>query len=432
MIVVNAIFISMIINTKKANIMKKFYTVLLLALLGSASFAQVTINSENYYKPGSTVRDVYSVENDATDSVLMSNVFQQGELVQTALTQVFPNYGMIDTVVYSEPRTEGNFTESTCSFSDENGMRMHINVTNEKATCLGISGALSQFGLNDDMEIAFDEPMDIATFPIQQNTLTQSNAHGEYREHISALEATFSSFDATFGPMIYSMLAEQYDSILTDIQVAFSSNFDSEESIVMNGESMLSGTFLALRELRQYTYTTNMLMHPVNGTEFLNINECTLNVTNALLALYLGSSINIGEELSSMMGLTFPIENTTATINYWVADDNYPIIEMTTNENHTGVMRLAIRYEDNHEVEIETIEINASLYPNPASDIINIAIDGMDNGKIMIYSANGSLVSEKALNGNFNSINVSSLSSGNYLYTITSGDKKINGKFAKN
>lgn len=412
--------------------MKKFYTLILFALLGTAAFAQITINSENYYKPGSTARDVYSVENDATDSVPMSSVIEEGSIAEQALMQVFPNYGIIDSVEYSEPRTEGIFTEETCSFSDENGMRMHIKVTNEKATCLGISGALSQFGLNDDMEIAFDEPMEIAIFPIQQTSYVQSYAHGEYREHISALEATFSSFDASFGPMIYSMLAAQYDSILTDIQVAFISEFDLEESLSFSGNNMINGTFQALREHRQYTYTTNMLMHPVNGTDFLNINECTLEITNPLIAMYLGSSINIGEELSAMMGLSFPMERTTASINYWVADDNYPIVEMTTTESLNGVKRLAIKYEDNHEVEIESTEVNASIYPNPTTDIINIAIDGMENGSIQIYSANGSLVSEKALNGNFNSINVSSLSAGNYLYTITSGDKKINGKFAKN
>ena len=135
--------------------------------------------------------------------------------------------------------------------------------------------------------------------------------------------------------------------------------------------------------------------------------------------------------MNALMGMHFPISSTTTTLNYWTANDNYPILEMSTNANATGVKKLAVRYGENG-VCVENQKISANIYPNPTSDFLNIEMEEMGEATIRIYSVNGSLVKEDVLNGSHNSINVNTFSNGNYFYTISCGDKEISGKFAKN
>ena len=421
--------------------MKKFYTTIILALISGAMFAQVSVTKATYYQPGNIVQDLYLVENDATDSVPIANIFLSPISLGNGLERVFPNYNIVDTVVYETPEQEGNINGATCCYRNENGLKLYLQTNDNNAFCLGVSGALASLGLDDNIAIAFDEPLKVAEFPIAKNSTLTSNGHGEYKDKISALQSIFNSFDATYGPLIYNMFSAEYDSIRADIQVHFTSNFDNEGSLSLVGARMLQGEYQYLRETRKYLFTVNLQFKRNNGTEFLDLNECT--ITNPMLQMFLGeTTINIGETLSQYLGLTFPMEMPTSQILFWTNDIVAPIIEITTNETYDAAKRLAIRFGENdnegedgncpHDDAVEENTINACIFPNPTTDFINIAIDNMTEGSIQIYSANGSLVKEKSLNGNFNSINVSSLKAGNYFFTITNGEKKLNGTFAKN
>ena len=229
--------------------------------------------------------------------------------------------------------------------------------------------------------------------------------------------------------MIYGFVTAEYDSVSIDMQVTYHSTFDEAGTLTLSGDMMQQGVYEYLRENRQYTYITNMYLHRIGG-DFQNINECTL--TNDLFAMYFGTAtINLGEALATMMGISFPISSTTTTLNYWTANDNYPILEMITNANASGVKKLAVRYGEN-EVCVESQIISANIYPNPTSDFLNIEMEEMGEATLRIYSVNGSLVKEDVLSGSHNSINVNALGNGNYFYTISCGDKEISGKFAKN
>lgn len=407
--------------------MKRLLSAFVLVAICATAFAQVTVTSSNYYGTGNTVRDTYVVANDLTDSVATTSIVNNPFVLDNSLRSLFEAYNMIDTAFYDEPRTEGEFTDETFSFADDNGMRMHIKVTDEKAVCLGISGALAQMGLNDDMEVKFDDPMDVIEFPAVLNCEKTGTAHGSYIKHISELQNTFNAIQG--GSMIYGFVAAEYDSVSVDIQITYRSTFDEAGNLTLSGDMMQHGEYEYLRENRQYTYITNMYLHRIGG-DFQNINECTL--TNDLFAMYFGTAtINLGEALATMMGISFPISSTTTTLNYWTANDNYPILEMITNANASGVKKLAVRYGEN-EVCVESQKISANIYPNPTSDFLNIEMEEMGEATLRIYSVNGSLVKEDVLSGSHNSINVNALGNGNYFYTISCGDKEISGKFAKN
>ncbi|MBR5984380.1 MAG: T9SS type A sorting domain-containing protein [Bacteroidales bacterium] len=406
--------------------MKRFLSAIILVAFSVCAFAQVTITSSNYYQPGSIARDVYTVGNDATDSVSTANILTTPLKFGKSLETQFVN--TTDSLIYSEPATEGKFTDETCSFADRNGMRMHLKVTEAKAICLGVSGALAQLGLNDDIEVPFEEAMDVITFPAQLNSQTNSTAHGVYREHISALQESFSSMG--YG-MIYDFVVAEYDSIMIDIQVTYNSVFDETGTLKLSGIRMLQGDYEYLREKRQYSYVTNMYMQRNGSTEFTIISDCTL--TNPMFAYYFGSeTINLGDALEMMMGLSFPMTSSSVTLNYWRADDNYPIVEMATNPNLTYTKHIAIRYGENDSDFVKEAEIAVNIYPNPTTDCLNIAIDDLDNGTMQIYTTNGSLVKEVELNGNNNSISVNELHNGCYFFKISYGDKEIKGNFAKN
>lgn len=410
--------------------MKKILSAIVFVAFSFCAFAQVSITSSNYYQEGAVARDVYTVENDATDSVPTANIFTTPLTFGNSLESQFSAYNMVDSVYYDGPATEGEFIEETCSFADENGMRMHLKVTDEKAVCLGVSGALAQLGLTDNIEVPFEDEMDVITFPAQLNSQVNSTAHGLYIEHISALQESFNEF-GSYGPMIYQFVTAEYDSIMIDIQVTYSSDFDETGTLTLSGRRMMQGEYEYLREKRQYSYITNMYMQRNGSTEFTIISECTL--TNPMFAMYFGSeTINLGEALEMMMGLSFPMTSTSVTLNYWRADDNYPIVEMGTNPNLTHTKHLAIRYED-HETSCTELEIaNVEIFPNPTTDFLNIEMEEMGEATISIYNVNGSLVKEDVLTGSHNSINVNALNSGNYFFRISCGDKEISGKFAKN
>ena len=410
--------------------MKKLLSAFVLTAICTSAFAQVSITSNNYYKPGNTARDIYTVENDERDSVSTANVLTTPLTFSNSLESIYGVYGLVDTVFYAEPATEGEFIEETCSFADGNGMRMHLKVTDEKAVCLGVSGALTQLGLNDDIEIEFDDPMDVINFPAEINSQVNSTAHGLYLENISALQGTFNNM-SSYGSMIYSFVSAEYDSIMVDIQVTYASTFDETGTLTLSGSRMMQGDYEYLRENRQHSYITNLYMQRIGAQEFTIISECTL--TNPMVQTFFGSeTINLGEALESFMGMSFPMTSTSISLNYWRTDDNYPIVEIATNANLDYSKHLAIRYED-HETSCTVLEnAKVKIYPNPTIDFFNIETEDLSKGTIRIYSVNGSLVKEESLEGSYNSINVNALQSGNYFFRISCGDKEINGKFAKN
>lgn len=75
---------------------------------------------------------------------------------------------------------------------------------------------------------------------------------------------------------------------------------------------------------------------------------------------------------------------------------------------------------------------SVSIYPNPATDVLNLSSIGSDISSVQIVDLNGRQVIAKSFsNVSEAQINVNELSTGMYLINITSGDKTVTKKFLK-
>ena len=91
-------------------------------------------------------------------------------------------------------------------------------------------------------------------------------------------------------------------------------------------------------------------------------------------------------------------------------------------------------YLDFYYRKVDEVRVNefanaetVKVYPNPASNIITINTDNIQNGIINIYDTSGKNVMQKSLLQT-NVVNISSLIKGLYLYTVTSEKNQTKGK----
>jgi sugar lactone lactonase YvrE len=78
-----------------------------------------------------------------------------------------------------------------------------------------------------------------------------------------------------------------------------------------------------------------------------------------------------------------------------------------------------------------TIENNLKLYPNPATDIINIEFNQLTNPKLEVYDINGRVLLNQKLNNTTSQIDIASYPMGVYLFKITSEEGTATTKVEK-
>ncbi|MEO6882594.1 MAG: T9SS type A sorting domain-containing protein [Bacteroidia bacterium] len=71
--------------------------------------------------------------------------------------------------------------------------------------------------------------------------------------------------------------------------------------------------------------------------------------------------------------------------------------------------------------EIKPVKANVKVYPNPATNLLNVAVDmqQIKSGSICLYNTTGQRVECEDLSGNITSISTNKLSAGLYYYRIT-------------
>ncbi|MFY0675327.1 MAG: T9SS type A sorting domain-containing protein [Bacteroidia bacterium] len=77
---------------------------------------------------------------------------------------------------------------------------------------------------------------------------------------------------------------------------------------------------------------------------------------------------------------------------------------------------------------ISQIELNHSVYPNPASHMFSITINDQENAKLTIIDINGKVVVNQTVNRGTNRIEISHINNGIYLYQIQNKSGVGSGK----
>lgn len=77
------------------------------------------------------------------------------------------------------------------------------------------------------------------------------------------------------------------------------------------------------------------------------------------------------------------------------------------------------------------VATESKVYPNPTTGILNVEISNANASLISIYNLDGSLVKTEALNGMKGSVNVSTLTSGMYIYRIVTDKGEVKATFVK-
>ncbi len=92
----------------------------------------------------------------------------------------------------------------------------------------------------------------------------------------------------------------------------------------------------------------------------------------------------------------------------------------------------AFAREDNNSIAEQSGVNSYSIYPNPASDVLNVQFDNLsENATVRILSISGAEVYSSKATGKAFGINVGSLSKGLYIISIADENRVVNHKFVK-
>jgi hypothetical protein len=141
--------------------------------------------------------------------------------------------------------------------------------------------------------------------------------------------------------------------------------------------------------------------------------------TIVLFSLFAAISVS-AQEVVSTQGESY--SNASANINFTIGeviintgtDGTNDITQgfHQTNWNFLGVEDFAPNYE-------------ATIFPNPTQDVLNIKTSSYDNVTYTLYDAQGKLVMQNLLSSEQTPIQVSQLASGSYSLTLSNGQQQL-------
>ncbi len=104
--------------------------------------------------------------------------------------------------------------------------------------------------------------------------------------------------------------------------------------------------------------------------------------------------------------------------------NNDDIINLS--ENGTAIVLDSTDYQyPTSIVEVNGKSIETNVYPNPASDLVSVSVNGINNFIVTVYDISGRQVSETRVSNNFTQISVNTLNNGVYFMKVsdTSGNQ---------
>ncbi|MDC3252845.1 T9SS type A sorting domain-containing protein [Crocinitomicaceae bacterium] len=85
---------------------------------------------------------------------------------------------------------------------------------------------------------------------------------------------------------------------------------------------------------------------------------------------------------------------------------------------------------DNASANIEETKMEATVYPNPATDVLNFSLN-VNAEEVSIRGLDGKLISSEKVNGMTGTVNISKLTAGTYFYEFSSSKGTIRNTFIK-
>ncbi|WP_292008947.1 T9SS type A sorting domain-containing protein [Chryseobacterium sp.] len=210
--------------------------------------------------------------------------------------------------------------------------------------------------------------------------------------------------------------------------------------VALYGENT-SGTEVILVGIR-YNSSTKQ----INGLAYLTdgLTPGTYNISfNGAPSYPANTWITVGYSYNTTTGaITYTMNGTSTTLNiagYTTPAGFSPTEHDVLSSYGTGNTAATTFGIDNYTVEASNNAVLAvsengvlgkkeiSIYPNPASDILNISSESKVN-KVEIYDMSGKKVNA-GLNGD--QVNISNLAPGNYIINIETKDEKTSRRFIK-
>ena len=207
-------------------------------------------------------------------------------------------------------------------------------------------------------------------------------------------------------------------------------------------ESMQTSTFVK----RHYEILPSINPNSVTGDVTLYFTQQEFDDFNAVNTLLLPTSptdtsgksnllIELMQGTTSLTGLPATYTGTSTTINpsdaniIWDSINNYWKVTFST----TGFGGFFAKTTN---VTLETsnfdISSNFKIYPNPATSTITIDLSSVDNSSVDVYDIDGRKILTQKLSNSSNTINIDNLSSGMYLFKVTSDQGTATSKVVKN
>lgn len=123
---------------------------------------------------------------------------------------------------------------------------------------------------------------------------------------------------------------------------------------------------------------------------------------------------------------------TGATTYYLVNPANGVYAIQVTNSYGCNITSTTVTVNVGVE-ELESNPLKLLVYPNPATDVLNLQWEStVESAQIVIRDISGRMIlSQRGTNG-FYPVDIASLSSGNYIIELVSGDYVVRSKFIKN